>query len=373
MTPACADRASGLVVVAIPVRDEQDRIAACLEALDNQISGRADHIVLLLNNCGDHTASIAEGMRRSLSSELHVLEVELPPAQANAGHARHLAMEAAWKITGDAGVLMTTDADGRVDPDWIGSSLAAMLAGADAVAGWAELDPQEWGAIPMALHEDDARECAYDAVCDEIHGLLDPDPADPLPRHTQASGASIAVTGWAYRAAGGIPNVPAGEDRAFIAALRRLDARIRHAPECRVVVSGRTEGRAAGGMADTIRRRLMQPDPYLDDRLEPADDCAHRASMRWLARHVADGGQYAKALPLMLGLDEATVCGLMESTSFGVAWAEVERISPRLARRRVATAGLAPQQRRAEELLDAARQDPAAVRAALLWSKTPAR
>ena len=119
-------------------------------------------------------------------------------------------------------------------------------------------------------------------VCDEIGARLDPDPWDPLPRHTQNSGASIAVTVAAYRRAGGIPAAILGEDRAFFAALRRIDARIRHSPACHAVVSGRAEGRAAGGMAETIRRRLRTPDLLLDERLEPAADCTRRAHLRRL-------------------------------------------------------------------------------------------
>ena len=183
-------------------------------------------------------------------------------------------MAEAARLAGLDGVLLTTDADGQVDPDWLAANLQCLADGADAVAGWVDLHPIEWGAIPRALHEDDARECAYDRLCDEIHGLLDPDPADPLPRHTQHSGASIAVTAAAFARCGGVPAIPSGEDRALIAALRRVDARIRHAPEVHVSVSGRTEGRSEGGMADTIRRRLAKPDEYIDDRLEPALDCA---------------------------------------------------------------------------------------------------
>ena len=105
-------------------------------------------------------------------------------------------------------------------------------------------------------------------------------PADPWPRHQEESGASIAVCAGAYRRAGGMPPAPLAEDRAFFAALRRIDARIRHAPEVSVVVSGRILGRAAGGMADTIRRRLMTPDSWLDPRLEPAADRMRRLALR---------------------------------------------------------------------------------------------
>ena len=79
-----------------------------------------------------------------------------------------------------------------------------------------------------------------------------------------------------------MPPIPLGEDRAFFAALRRIDARIRHAPEVRVTVSARTNGRATGGMADTIRRRLEKPDEMLDENLEPAVNATRRAELRGL-------------------------------------------------------------------------------------------
>ena len=272
----------GPSAVAIPARNESDRIVACLQALDAQVGARLDHIVVVVNNSTDATAARARCFPAHPATRIHVLERDLPPCQANAGHARHLAMEAAFGLVGPHGILLTTDADGEVDPDWLSATMAALRGGADAVAGWVELDAAGHAQIPQSLHDDDARECAYDALCDEIHARLDPDAADPMPRHTQNSGASIAVTAAAYRRCGGIPDVSVGEDRAFIAALRRVDARVRHAPEVHVTVSGRTEGRSPGGMADTIRRRLIVPDAFpgrpagAGDRLRPAGPAARR-------------------------------------------------------------------------------------------------
>src|SRR6185437_9299152 len=87
------------------------------------------------------------------------------------------------------GVLLTTDADGRVAPDWIAANLAAIRDGAEAVAGRAEIDPVEAKAIPAHLHADDALECAYADRLDEIDWLVDPDrrpagagTASPAPR-----------------------------------------------------------------------------------------------------------------------------------------------------------------------------------------------
>ena len=348
---------TGPIVVAIPARDEADRIGPCLEALDAQTGRRVDHIVLLLNNCTDDTAAIARSIPLHTGTRLHLLQRDLPPYQANAGHARRLAMQAAASLAGPDGVLLTTDADGLVDTDWIAANLHCIEHGADVVAGWVELHPIEWGQIPAKLHEDDARECAYDAVCDAIHARLDPDPADPLPRHTQHSGASIAVTAAAYASSGGVPDIPSGEDRAFIAALRRADAKLRHAPEVHVTVSGRIIGRSTGGMADTIRRRLSAADAFLDDRLEPAADCARRACCRAALRMAyRDPGIDLTLLAAQLGLEPAALAPMLRTASFGAAWEAVETAAPALRRRLVPVAELAQHMAAANAILADLRQ-----------------
>ena len=350
-------QAIGPIVVAIPARDEADRIGPCLEALDAQTGARADHIVLLLNNCTDATAAIARITRLHGDTRLHVVERHFDPAQANAGHARRVAMEIAAELAGPDGVLLTTDADGLADPDWVGANLQAIRHGADVVAGWVELHPIEWGQIPAKLHEDDARECAYDALCDEIHGRLDPDPADPMPRHTQHSGASIAVTAAAYGRSGGVPDIPTGEDRAFIAALRRVDARLRHAPEVHLTVSGRVLGRSKGGMAETIRRRLSTPDQFLDDRLEPAADCARRAWCRSaLRRAFGDPAVDLDGLARALGLPAAALPPLLATATFGAAWEAVTAAAPALRRRLVSVADLARHMAEANAIVASLRQ-----------------
>jgi hypothetical protein len=203
---------------------------------------------------------------------VHAVEHVFAPKDAHAGSARRLAMEIADRLAPPGIPLLTTDADGRAPADWLACNLFHLRRGIDAVFGRAVIDPVEAEHIPPALHQADARECAYAAALDEIAHWIDPDPDDPWPRHTEESGASIAVSRQAYRHSGGVPLVRLGEDRAFAAAIRRTGARIRHAPEVTVVVSGRILGRAEGGMADTIRRRLVAPDMELDAALEPVAD-----------------------------------------------------------------------------------------------------
>ena len=325
------------VLVAIPARDEAEEIEPCLLALAAQRHAPPiAAVVVCLNNCHDGTAAVVRGIENHLPFSVHKLEVTLPDGAACAGHARRLAMQRAAELAGRDAVLFTTDADARVGQDWIVSNLAALAAGADAVAGRAVIEPEGAKLIAAHLHAIDARECAYAALLDEVNTLVDPDPVDLWPRHDEESGASIAVTLAAHRRAGGIPVVPLGEDRAFFDALRRVDARIRHEPSISVVVSARTEGRASGGMADTMRRRMERPDPFLDARLEPAVDALQRVRLRRRLRETwaMPRRDAAPAVAAQLGLPAAQLAELLCMNHFGAAWAAVEAASPVLRRRR---------------------------------------
>ncbi len=74
-------------VVAVPVRNEVDRISDCLRALDGQVEvgtggvrGRP-----VLNNCTDGTAHVVAALRERLPILIRVVEREF--ADANAGWA----------------------------------------------------------------------------------------------------------------------------------------------------------------------------------------------------------------------------------------------------------------------------------------------
>jgi hypothetical protein len=312
------------------------------------------------NNCSDDSARIARRFAATSPVPVLVREAALRDRDANAGGARRLAMEMAARLAGDSGIVLTTDADGRVGPTWLAENLAAINAGADAVAGRAVIDPIDEALIPAALIEADARECRYAALLDEIASRIDPDPADPWPRHDEHAGASIAVTVKAFRQAGGIPALAIGEDRAFFRRLRRIDARIRHAPDVEVVVSGRTDGRANGGMADTISRRLVCPDMFLDDRLEAVEDAVFRARLRRHARllwaNAANDYWATCALARDLLLPSVVVRDLLACPLFGAAWDDLEDASPALRRRPVPTAAVAHETMRAARILTDARK-----------------
>jgi glycosyltransferase involved in cell wall biosynthesis len=336
-------------VVAIPVRDEAERIAPCLTALNAQIRP-PNAVVLLLNNCTDETEMIVRAMAPRLLFHLDTVRRDLPPAHANAGHARLLAMQWAAGQAGKNDVLLTTDADAIVPLDWVIRNLRALETGADLVCGQAVIDPLEARMIPARLHADDALECRLITLLDTLAWLLDPEPHDPPPRHTEASGASLAVRADVFHRVGGIPDIPAGEDPAFVRALWMIDARVRHDPAIQVVVSGRVIGRADGGMADAIRRRIIRQDEFTDAEAEPAEDAFRRYSLRYRARCVWAGAPDA-TLAGDLGLSRAHLSACMANRFFGSAWADLEVRSAVLQRRRVRFVDLPKQIGVAEVLL----------------------
>jgi Glycosyl transferase family 2 len=342
------------IVIAVPVRNEAERIADLLHALAAQRRAQPFNVLLLLNDCTDATAEIVQGVSGQLPFGVIATQRQLPPRRSHVGAARRIAMNAAARPAGPGGIILTTDADGRPDPLWLAGNLRALREGADAVAGRAVIDPVEALLIPPALHAADARECHYSNLLDEIHALLDPDPADPWPRHLEASGASLAVTVAAYRRAGGVPSLPLGEDRAFVAALRRADARVRHAPEVWVTVSGRLVGRAAGGMADTMRRRMTTMDTMVDDRLEPAARAARRARLRAATRACHRSG-IVNGLASEVALPAARIERLL-ALGFGRAWERIEAESPLLRPELLPVTALPLQTARATAIRDALRR-----------------
>ena len=144
---------------------------------------------------------------------------------------------------------------------------------------------------------------------------------------------------------------------------------IRHAPDVVVTVSGRTQGRAPGGMAETIARRMIRQDELLDDSLEPAADCLRRAQARATLRRLFDrrrpaagrsGGRQdaasiaaCAALARQVGLPPELVARWLEEPFFGTAWARVEAESPLLVRRPVRRDELAGHREAADAIVRA--------------------
>ncbi|MDE1895511.1 MAG: glycosyltransferase [Rhodospirillales bacterium] len=336
-------------VVAIPAKDEEDFLKPCLDAVLGQ-TVRPDVVLLLLNNCRDNSLAYLKTLQGQ-HPELIVAETDLPPPLACAGAARRVALNLAAAFIKD-GVLLTTDADSVVPLDWVARNLAEIRNGADMVCGQAQLLEMDRASLPVTLHLHEAREAQYLAVLDEIAAMMDPDPADCWPRHQQHSGASMAMTISAYRRAGGVPMVRFGEDRALAASFRRVDARIRHAPDIFVGVSGRLEGRAEAGMAATLRRRMEMPDKLADDLLEPLPAGLHRLRARKALRLLWAKGGDGRALARALRVPPRALHTAVALPYFGAAWERLQSLSPALRRVPMPMSALAAQTRMALRVRD---------------------
>jgi GT2 family glycosyltransferase len=323
-------------IVAIPVCNERDHIAACLDALASQVGlDRGElGIILFLNNCTDGTADI---VRDYVGMPWPMRVIERDDPQASAGWARRIAMEAAarWVAEGghDEGVLLTTDADSRVGLDWVAANVAVLDAGADAVAGRIALDPADAAKLPGCLHARGRLEAAYEALLIEIDARLDPELGDPWPCHWSKSGATIGVKWSVYRQVGGMPDRPSGEDRAFIDAVRAHDYTVRHAPHIEVITSGRLDGRAAGGVADTMKLRCDEPETPCDVRLEPLARIVAKALIRRRLRVLVAEGRLVDSSWMLraLQLPKDARQRLVSVGRIGTALSIVTTQSPRFA------------------------------------------
>ena len=249
----------------IPARNERDSLPATLNALAGQVDGAGCplrsayyEVLLLLNNCTDDSLQVAlTWQREHPSMALHIFERHFERARACVGTARRLLMDTAWqRLAGRQGELcgiLSTDGDTAVARDWIYENMQALGLGADAVGGRILLDEEELACLPSAVRRAHMLDCSYQRLVAEWEDRLDPQAGDPWPRHLEHFGASLACTPEVYARAGGLPAVDSLEDVAFVDALLRVDARLRHEPKVMVRTSGRLEGRVDTGFSGQLR------------------------------------------------------------------------------------------------------------------------
>lgn len=241
------------VAVAVPAKNEADALPGCLRALDIA-AGRYPGevwVVVLANGCTDDTVDLLRATSLS-HARLRWDAVELTPKRRHAGWARRLAFDAAAALLRDSGdLLLSTDADTEVAPDWITGNARVIAEGADAVAGRAFTRREERAAMGERARRRLDQLGRYYTLLDRLRAAAEPE-GEPWPRHYYEGGASIALTLAMYRRIGGAPTPPVAEDRALFAAVRAAGGVVRHPIRVRALTSCRTVGRAPGGMADTV-------------------------------------------------------------------------------------------------------------------------
>ena len=258
MPPPYAPRA---VAIAVPVKNEQTHLPACLDALDRAAGhyGGTVDIVAMANDCTDDTVHLLKSWRPQHAT-LRWSAVSLLPGAQHAGWARRLALDAAaGLLRNDRDLILSTDADTNVSETWITRTVAHVDAGHDAIAGRALTLRSDRAALGrVARHRLDLLGRYYTAL-DYLRASAEHAPRDPWPRHFYEGGASIAVTRGFYGRIGGAPTPPVAEDRALFDRIRAHGGRVRHPLDVRVFTSCRTAGRAPGGMADAVARWIDQP------------------------------------------------------------------------------------------------------------------
>lgn len=243
--------------VVIPARNEQDYLGSVLEAWSRQempngqpLDPALFEIIVLANNCTDATAALCRSFARAHPQlAIHVAERELPPPVAHVGTARRLLMDEACRrfryLHRPQGIILSTDADTRPDPHCLFHLLRNFTGGARAVGGRILVDHLtengggQWRRVLL-------QDITYRFLDSWLQAVINPDPADPWPRHFQHFGPCTAVRADIYHRVGGLPRQPCLEDCALYEALERNDITVRHDPAVRVYTSSRQSDRIEG-------------------------------------------------------------------------------------------------------------------------------
>lgn len=337
-------RAALRACVIIPAKDEAATLPTTLAALAAQVDLAGQllppdsfEVIVLANNCTDGTAAAVRhfaGQHPALA--VHVARLRLAAPDAHVGRARRLLMDEAClrllSLGRFNGLIASTDADTRVAPNWLAATRAEIAAGADAVGGRILTDappvltdqPAALGA-PGWVRRTQLRDAAYHLWCARLEAQLDPQAADPWPRHHQHFGASLALTARAYRRVGGLPVVRYLEDEALCQQLRRHDLRLRHSPRVVVHTSARQCGRVEVGLSWQLREWAVQSLV----RSEPLVPCPRHLAALWRARqqlrawwsHAAPFGVPGQGVAVALGLPEKQLARqVLASCTFGRLW-----------------------------------------------------
>ncbi len=232
------------VLVAVPARDEAERIEACLRSVLTAIRLarlrgviREASVAVAAHHCRDDTAARARQLLGDADVASRVWEWEDPaPVGAvrtglvnrSRPEPRAGSMDSTW--------LFSTDADTMVPPSWIVEGLRlADSASATVVAGLVDL-----------LDVDPPLRAAHDQLVRA--GIR----ADGTHDHVYA--ANLAVRMDVFDSVGGFPSVPNGEEHALVASAESSGHPVLRTTHWRVRTSGRTHGRARDGLGDLLGR-----------------------------------------------------------------------------------------------------------------------
>lgn len=210
--------------VVIPVHDEQELLAGCLDSLDE--CARATPVpvtvTVVLDACTDASGELARGRARIVRTDAR-----------NVGAARAAGFDTLPRPGPPARCgqrwYATTDADSRVPRTWLVDQLAQALDGADLVAGLVEVtDWSGWNAATRRRYLESYRSGAG---------------------HQHIHGANIGISARAYRALGGFEPLPVHEDVRLVRRAEDAGLAIAWSTAAPVTTSARRHSRTPGGFS----------------------------------------------------------------------------------------------------------------------------
>jgi cellulose synthase/poly-beta-1,6-N-acetylglucosamine synthase-like glycosyltransferase len=220
------------LVVAIPARDEESLLPACLRSVTAAVAVLREarpgiHLVVAvaLDGCTDGSARVV--------GEWDVATVVLPGR--GVGAARDAAIQRGLSVLRmpreGATWVACTDADTVVPSRWLVRHVMWAERGADLVVGTAE---------PVGVARGEAL-AAWHARHQLVEG------------HTHVHGANLGVRADRWRQVGGFGQRTVGEDVDLVERVRTLTGRWVATDTTRVLTSGRPRSRVDGGFADYRR------------------------------------------------------------------------------------------------------------------------
>lgn len=256
------------IAVIVPARNEQERVGACLIALERQLADRA-RVIVVVNNTTDSTSDVVRQIGYQRQMDVEVIDCLLGPLEG-VGSARRIGCDHVLHKMPDLRWLLTTDADCVVAPDWIRRNIAH-LDRADVVCGKVVPMVNEVGILEGMDRTLAKNEGRYRQLVQDIYATYAAGMERLKNTHGEAAGASLAFSATSYRSVGGFQKVKCGEDRQIVRDFRLSGYSVLHADDVVVNASCRLSGRASGGMSDALMARVSGRDYLIDDCLPDAE------------------------------------------------------------------------------------------------------
>ncbi len=321
----------------VPCKNEAEQLQATLTALANQVDLNGHclpkegwEVLLLVNNSTDNSFAVASNYKQAHAwLALQVAECHFPAEQANVGHARRLLMDTACERLSHKpnpfSLIVSTDADTEVAPDWLAQNLAESRRGAEAIGGRISLHPSDLRKLDKQTKHIQRWDDRYHLLISWLEDLCDSQAHDPWPRHHQHFAASFAVRPEIYRQVGGLPPKESLEDMAFYDALMRQDVHFRHSPNVCVHTSGRSTGRTTVGLAEQLNRWSNGPSNVTVPSVGLLETLfSLRKRLRALWRQIQAGGSCRcsalESLSAECGGQPEELEGALRHKWFGTAW-----------------------------------------------------